>query len=73
MPTPSCYTSRIGDAIGVGDGEPYWNGLKRQWLLWVNFQGGCTSNDLGRVLQILKHLAAMIGQSETGQTESGDR
>lgn len=26
-------------------------------------------NDLERVLQILKHLAAMIGQIETGQTE----
>jgi len=44
MPTPSCYTSRIGNAIGVADGEPYWNGyLGQVALLWVKFGGGCTS------------------------------
>ncbi|MBN3905943.1 MAG: hypothetical protein HWQ35_05095 [Nostoc sp. NMS1] len=35
--------STIGEAIGVADGEPYWNGCLGQWQVWVNFGSGCTS------------------------------
>ncbi|PHM10999.1 hypothetical protein [Nostoc sp. 'Peltigera malacea cyanobiont' DB3992] len=35
--------STIGEAVGVADGEPYWNSYLGQWLLWVNFAWGCTS------------------------------
>ncbi|BBD70190.1 hypothetical protein NIES4072_65560 [Nostoc commune NIES-4072] len=35
--------STIGKAIGVADGEPYWNGYLGQWQVWVNFGGGCTA------------------------------
>lgn len=35
--------SKIGEAVGVADGEPYWNAYLSQWQVWVNFQGGCTS------------------------------
>ncbi|MBD2537215.1 hypothetical protein H6G97_51800, partial [Nostoc flagelliforme FACHB-838] len=35
--------STIGKAIGVADGEPYWNGYLRQWQVWVNFADGCRS------------------------------
>ncbi|MBD2534079.1 DUF3854 domain-containing protein [Nostoc flagelliforme FACHB-838] len=33
--------STIGKAIGVADGEPYWNGYLNQWQVWVNFADGC--------------------------------
>jgi hypothetical protein len=35
--------STIGEAVGVADGEPYWNGCLGQWQVWVNFATGCTS------------------------------
>jgi hypothetical protein len=35
--------SKVGEAVGVADGEPYWNAYLGQWQVWVNFQGGCTS------------------------------
>ncbi|MEH2380843.1 MAG: hypothetical protein V7K27_18490, partial [Nostoc sp.] len=35
--------SQLGEAIGVADGEPYWNGYLGQWQVWVNFADGCTS------------------------------
>ena len=35
--------STIGSAVGVADGEPYWNAYLGQWQVWVNFQSGCTS------------------------------
>ncbi|MBD2248767.1 hypothetical protein [Nostoc sp. FACHB-888] len=35
--------STIGKAIGVADGEPYWNGYLGQWQVWVNFGSGCRS------------------------------
>jgi hypothetical protein len=35
--------STIGEAVGVADGEPYWNGYLGQWQVWVNFGSGCTS------------------------------
>ncbi|MGF2037305.1 MAG: hypothetical protein RMZ43_018625 [Nostoc sp. CmiVER01] len=42
----SCYSeliSKVGEAVGVADDEPYCNGYLGQWLLWVNFAWGCTS------------------------------
>ncbi len=35
--------SRIGEAVGIADGEPYWNACVGQWQVWVNFGGGCKS------------------------------
>ncbi|MEH1842222.1 MAG: plasmid replication protein, CyRepA1 family [Nostoc sp.] len=35
--------STIGSAVGVADGEPYWNGYLGKWQIWVKFGGGCTS------------------------------
>ncbi|WP_196525564.1 hypothetical protein [Nostoc commune] len=35
--------STIGSAVGVADGEPYWNGYLGQWQVWVNFGSGCRS------------------------------
>ncbi len=35
--------STIGSAVGIADGEPYWNGCLGQWQVWVNFATGCTS------------------------------
>ncbi|WP_152591015.1 hypothetical protein [Nostoc sphaeroides] len=35
--------STIGVAVGVADGEPYWNGYLGQWQVWVNFADGCRS------------------------------
>ncbi|HYW21008.1 MAG TPA: hypothetical protein VE956_17240 [Nodularia sp. (in: cyanobacteria)] len=35
--------SSFGKAMGVADGERYWNAYLGQWQIWVNFQGGCTS------------------------------
>ncbi|MCC5602846.1 hypothetical protein [Nostoc favosum] len=32
-----------GEAVGVADGELYWNGYLGKWQVWVNFGGGCTS------------------------------
>jgi len=34
--------STIGSAVGIADGEPYWNGYLGQWQVWVNFATGCT-------------------------------
>jgi hypothetical protein len=35
--------STIGSAVGVADGEPYWNGYLGQWQVWVKFGSGCRS------------------------------
>ncbi|MEA5504716.1 hypothetical protein VB735_16670 [Halotia wernerae UHCC 0503] len=35
--------AKVGEAIGVADGEPYWNAYLGQWQVWVNFEGGCKS------------------------------
>jgi hypothetical protein len=35
--------SKIGEAVGVADGEPYWNAYLGQWQVWVNFVHGCKS------------------------------
>ncbi|WP_242054050.1 plasmid replication protein, CyRepA1 family [Nostoc sp. FACHB-888] len=35
--------STIGSAVGIADGEPYWNGYLNQWQVWVNFGSGCKS------------------------------
>jgi hypothetical protein len=35
--------SAVGAAIGVADGEPYWNGYLGQWQVWVNFGSECRS------------------------------
>ena len=35
--------STIGSAVGIADGEPYWNAYLGQWQVWVNFADGCRS------------------------------
>ncbi|MBD2535739.1 hypothetical protein H6G97_42835, partial [Nostoc flagelliforme FACHB-838] len=35
--------STIGKAIGVADGEPYWNAYLGQWQVWVKFADECRS------------------------------
>ncbi|AUB44726.1 DNA primase (plasmid) [Nostoc flagelliforme CCNUN1] len=35
--------SKVGSAVGVADGEPYWNAYLGQWQVWVNFADGCRS------------------------------
>ncbi|MCC5668487.1 DUF3854 domain-containing protein [Nostoc sp. CHAB 5784] len=35
--------SSFGEAVGIADGEPYWNGYLGQWQVWVKFADGCTS------------------------------
>ncbi|QLE45526.1 DUF3854 domain-containing protein (plasmid) [Nostoc sp. C052] len=35
--------SQVGSAVGVADGEPYWNGYLGQWQIAVNFASGCKS------------------------------
>ncbi len=35
--------SKIGEAIGVADGEPIWNSYLGQWQVWVSFADGCRS------------------------------
>ncbi|WP_308189939.1 hypothetical protein [Nostoc sp. XA010] len=35
--------SKFGEAVGVADGEPFWNGYLGQWQVWVNFAHGCKS------------------------------
>ncbi|MHC0068017.1 plasmid replication protein, CyRepA1 family [Nostoc sp. UIC 10890] len=35
--------STVGQAVGVADGEPYWNGYLGQWQVWVNFIDECRS------------------------------
>ncbi|MBW4457422.1 MAG: DUF3854 domain-containing protein [Nostoc indistinguendum CM1-VF10] len=35
--------STIGDAIGIADSEPIWNGHLGQWQVAVNFANGCKS------------------------------
>ncbi|WP_306423353.1 hypothetical protein [Nostoc favosum] len=35
--------SQLGEAVGIADGEPYWNAYLGQWQVWVNFGSGCTS------------------------------
>ena len=42
----SCYSeliSKVGEAVGVADGEPFWNGYLGQWQVWVNFGSECRS------------------------------
>ncbi|MHC5772229.1 MAG: hypothetical protein ACYTXI_43345 [Nostoc sp.] len=35
--------SKVGEAVGVADGEPYWNRYLNQWQVWVKFADGCRS------------------------------
>ncbi|MDZ7950502.1 hypothetical protein [Nostoc sp. DedQUE09] len=35
--------SKVGEAVGVADGEPYWNAYLGQWQVWVSFTDGCRS------------------------------
>jgi hypothetical protein len=35
--------SKVGEAVGIADGEPYWNAYLNQWQVWVNFAHGCKS------------------------------
>jgi hypothetical protein len=35
--------SKVGEAVGVADGEPFWNGYLGQWQVWVSFADGCRS------------------------------
>ncbi|WP_392476561.1 hypothetical protein [Nostoc sp. C110] len=35
--------STIGSAVGIADGEPYWNGYLGQWQVWVKFADECRS------------------------------
>ncbi|MBN3905508.1 MAG: hypothetical protein HWQ35_02630 [Nostoc sp. NMS1] len=35
--------SQVSEAVGVADGEPYWNAYLGQWQIWVNFGSGCKS------------------------------
>ncbi|MBD2512809.1 hypothetical protein H6G91_37485 [Nostoc muscorum FACHB-395] len=35
--------SKVGEAVGVADGEPYWNRCLGQWQVWVSFTDGCKS------------------------------
>ncbi len=35
--------SQLGEAVGVADGEPFWNAHLGQWQVWVNFPDGCRS------------------------------
>ncbi|MEH1765663.1 MAG: hypothetical protein V7K76_06485 [Nostoc sp.] len=28
--------SQVGSAVGIADGEPYWNAYLGQWQIWVN-------------------------------------
>ncbi|MHC5761505.1 hypothetical protein [Nostoc sp.] len=35
--------SKEGEAIGVADSEPYWNGYLGQWQVWVKFADECRS------------------------------
>ncbi|MEH2431792.1 MAG: hypothetical protein V7K26_30745 [Nostoc sp.] len=35
--------STIGEAVGVADGEPFWNRYLGQWQIAVNFASGCKS------------------------------
>ena len=35
--------STIGSAVGIADGEPYWNGYLGQWQVWVKFANECRS------------------------------
>lgn len=35
--------SQVGEAVGIADGEPYWNGYLGQWQVWVKFGSGCKS------------------------------
>ncbi|WP_256871998.1 plasmid replication protein, CyRepA1 family [Nostoc sp. TCL26-01] len=35
--------SQVGEAVGVADGEPFWNGYLGQWQVAVSFANGCKS------------------------------
>ncbi|MEH1819436.1 MAG: hypothetical protein V7L31_10225 [Nostoc sp.] len=35
--------SKVGEAVGVANGEPIWNGYLGQWQVWVKFADGCRS------------------------------
>ncbi|MEH2120589.1 hypothetical protein [Nostoc sp.] len=39
----SQLVSSFGEAVGIADGEPYWNACVDQWQVWVNFESGCKS------------------------------
>jgi hypothetical protein len=32
--------SKVGEAVGITDGEPFWNAYLGQWQVWVNFAPG---------------------------------
>ncbi|MEH2260786.1 hypothetical protein [Nostoc sp.] len=34
---------QLGEAVGVADGELFWNGYLGLWQVWVNFVQACTS------------------------------
>ncbi|MBD2595998.1 hypothetical protein H6G74_16920 [Nostoc spongiaeforme FACHB-130] len=34
---------KIGESVGVAEGEPFWNGYLGQWQVAVNFVNGCKS------------------------------
>ncbi|WP_404827133.1 plasmid replication protein, CyRepA1 family [Dendronalium phyllosphericum] len=35
--------SKVGEAIGIADGEPIWNGYLGNWMISVSFASGCKS------------------------------
>ncbi|WP_375496093.1 hypothetical protein [uncultured Nostoc sp.] len=35
--------SKVGEAVGIADAEPYWNGYLGQWQVWVKFGSECRS------------------------------
>ncbi|WP_265277825.1 hypothetical protein [Nostoc sp. KVJ3] len=35
--------SQVGEAVGIADGEPYWNGYLGRWQVWVKFADECRS------------------------------
>ncbi|MBD2248312.1 DUF3854 domain-containing protein [Nostoc sp. FACHB-888] len=35
--------SKVGETVGIADGEPYWNAYLGQWQVWVNFGSDCRS------------------------------
>lgn len=35
--------SKVGEAVGIADSEPYWNRCLGQWQVWVNFADECRS------------------------------
>ncbi|MEH1977901.1 MAG: hypothetical protein V7L27_01075 [Nostoc sp.] len=35
--------SQVASAVGIADGEPYWNAYLGQWQIWVKFGSDCRS------------------------------